>query len=137
MRQISEIIIHCSATRPGQKVDAATIRRWHVDGRGFADIGYHFVIGTDGTVEPGRPVKRIGAHCLGHNAGSIGVCYIGGLDSEGKPADTRTPAQKASLAALLTELKRRFPAATIHGHREFAPKACPCFDARAEYGRLP
>lgn len=133
MRNITEVIVHCSATRPGQKVDASVIRGWHMRDRGFADIGYHYVVGIDGTVERGRALEKMGAHCLGHNANSVGVCYIGGLDSAGKPADTRTAAQKDALVRLLRELKGRFPGATVHGHREFAAKACPCFDAQKEY----
>lgn len=78
-------------------------------------------------------MEKVGAHCLGHNANSVGVCYIGGLDSAGKAADTRTAAQKDALVRLLRELKGRFPGATVHGHREFAAKACPCFDAQKEY----
>lgn len=136
MRKISEIIVHCSATARGREFTASDIRRWHLQ-RGFRDIGYHYVVRLDGTVETGRPVKAVGAHCLGHNAWSIGVCYVGGCEEDGKtPADTRTVAQKEALVMLIRELCRRYPGATVHGHREFAAKACPCFDAREEYGCL-
>ena len=131
-RNISEIIIHCSATKAGRGFHADDIRRWHLQ-RGFADIGYHFVIALDGTVEPGRPLDMTGAHCIGHNRRSIGICYVGGLDAAGHPADTRTPAQRRALAELLARLRPLYPEATVHGHREFAAKACPCFDAKAEY----
>lgn len=134
-RRIDEIIIHCAATRAGRDFHAADIRRWHRE-RGFADIGYHFVVTLDGTVEPGRPLAQTGAHCIGHNRRSIGICYVGGLDSAGHPADTRTPAQRASLEQLVGRLRQLYPGATVHGHREFAAKACPCFDARAEYNSL-
>lgn len=134
-RQINEIILHCSATKEGKDFSADDIRRWHLQ-RGFNDIGYHFVVKRDGTVEQGRDINRIGAHCLKHNRRSIGICYIGGLDSTGLPADTRTAPQRIALPALIRRLRRHHPTATIHGHREFAAKACPCFNA-AEYASLP
>ena len=132
MRTINEIIIHCSATKEGNKISAATIDRWHKD-RGWRCIGYHYVVRIDGSIEYGRPVQDIGAHVKGRNKHSIGVCYIGGLDADMEPKDTRTRDQKESLLYLLKTLKRLHPDATIHGHREFANKACPCFDAHKEY----
>lgn len=131
-RVINKIIVHCSATQEGKDYTAADIRRWHL-ARGFSDIGYHYVIYRDGTIQPGRNVNLIGAHCTGYNAHSIGVCYIGGLDKSNKPKDTRTDAQKASLLKLLKQLKKMYPKATIHGHNEYANKACPCFNAKKEY----
>ena len=131
MRTINEIICHCSATPEGRPVTVQQIRQWHL-ARNFADIGYHYVIYLDGTVHKGRPIEKAGAHCKGHNAHSIGICYVGGLDRNGKPKDTRTPAQKAALRSLLKELKKQYPKATIHGHCEFANKACPCFNC-SEY----
>lgn len=137
MRTINEIIVHCSATPEGQNVTAADIRRWHTVGNGWSDIGYHFVVRLDGTVEPGRLLAQTGAHCRGHNARSVGICYVGGLAADGHtPKDTRTPAQRAALLTLLKELKQQFPGAAIHGHRDFAVKACPSFDATAEYAGL-
>ena len=106
--------------------------RWHKD-RGWRCIGYHYVVRIDGSIEYGRPVQDIGAHVKGRNKHSIGVCYIGGLDADMEPKDTRTQDQKESLLYLLKTLKRLHPEATIHGHREFANKACPCFDAHKEY----
>ena len=135
MRKINEIIVHCTATKEGQHFTVDDVRRWHLE-RKFVDIGYHYLVLLDGTIQEGRPIETIGAHCVGHNAHSIGICYVGGLDKNGKAADTRTPEQKASLLHLLTELKQRYPAAAIHGHRDFAPKACPCFDATQEYKNL-
>ena len=132
MRSIDKIIVHCSATREGQHVTVQQIRQWHLQ-RNFADIGYHYVIYLDGTVHKGRPLEKAGAHCKGYNAHSIGICYVGGLDRQGKPKDTRTAAQRAALLTLIRELRQRFPRATVHGHREFANKACPCFDAKKEY----
>jgi N-acetylmuramoyl-L-alanine amidase len=128
MRTISKIIVHCTATPEGRDVTVADIDRWHRQ-RGFRCIGYHYVIYLDGSVHQGRPISEIGAHCLGQNNHSIGICYVGGLAKDGKTAkDTRTDAQKAALVKLITELRRQFPNATLHGHREFANKACPCFD---------
>lgn len=135
-RRITEVIVHCSATPAGRDVTAADIRRWHKEERGFADIGYHFVVRLDGRVEYGRSLANIGAHCRGHNSRSVGVCYVGGIGSDGRPADTRTTAQRQALLGLLTALRRRFPGASIHGHRDFAAKACPSFDATAEYRNL-
>ena len=95
MRQISEIIVHCAATPEGKHFTVADIDAWHKK-RGFRCIGYHFVIYLDGSVHEGRAIEEVGAHCLGHNANSIGICYIGGCATNGKtPKDTRTESQKA------------------------------------------
>lgn len=134
-RSINMIVVHCSATIEGKDYSVAEIRRWHLK-RGFSDIGYHYLIGIDGKVHEGRNVNISGAHTAGYNAHSIGVCYVGGLDKDSKAKDTRTPAQKASLLRLLKDLKKIYPKASIHGHREFANKACPCFDAKSEYKSL-
>ena len=134
-RSINLIVVHCTATEEGKDYSVAEIRRWHLK-RGFSDIGYHYLIGIDGKLHEGRNVNISGAHTSGYNAHSIGVCYVGGLDKNHKAKDTRTPAQKATLLRLLKDLKKMYPKATIHGHREYANKACPCFDARAEYKDL-
>ena len=132
-RTINEIIIHCTATPEGRECSVDEIRQWH-KARGFTDIGYHYVIHLDGRVENGRDVDIAGAHCTGHNTHSIGVVYVGGCAKDGKtPKDTRTDAQKASLANLLIDLRKLYPRAAIHGHRDFANKACPSFDATKEY----
>ena len=132
-RVINEIIIHCTATPEGRECSVEEIRRWHIQ-RGFTDIGYHYVIHIDGRIENGRDVDIAGAHCTGHNTHSIGVVYVGGCAKDGKtPKDTRTEAQKSALANLLIDLRKLYPKATIHGHRDFAPKACPSFDATKEY----
>ena len=134
MRKIDKIIIHCSATPEGRGCTVADIDRWHRE-RGFSEIGYHYVVYLDGSVHEGRDIAKTGAHCKGQNARSIGICYVGGMDAAGKqPKDTRTPQQKAALRALVAQLKQEYPGATVHGHNEFAAKACPCFDAKAEYG---
>ena len=136
MRKITELIVHCSATPEGKSFSVADIDRWHRQ-RGWNGIGYHFVIYLDGSIHTGRRLSQIGAHCKGHNANSIGICYIGGCNSYGKsPKDTRTAAQKTALSTLLKELKKQFPNASIHGHMDFAPKACPSFDATAEYADI-
>ena len=137
MRHINYIIIHCSATKAGQDFRAKDIDRWHRE-RGWDGIGYHKVIDLDGTIEPGRSEAKPGAHCKGHNSDSIGICYIGGLDKNGKPADTRTELQKAALAGLVADYKRRFPNAKVVGHRDMhnVHKACPCFNAKEEYKNI-
>lgn len=149
MRTITLIVIHCSATKASQKVTVADIDRWH-RARKWDGIGYHYVIYQDGSIHTGRPLEKKGAHVKDHNAHSIGICYIGGLDSQGHPADTRTPTQKQSLLKLLTDLHARFPRAIILGHRDLSPdlnhdgkitpnefiKQCPCLDAMVEYQDL-
>lgn len=132
-RDINEIIVHCTATGEGSPVSVDKIRRWHKL-RGWRDIGYHFVIHLNGSISAGRHVDEVGAHVKGHNSNSIGVVYVGGLDDEGEPKDTRTPMQDTALVYLLKLLKHQYPEATIHGHNEFANKACPCFDVQKEYG---
>jgi len=136
MREIKEIIVHCADTPEGRDDRAADIKRWHTKERGWSDIGYHYVIDLDGTIEPGRPIETAGAHCTGHNANSIGICYVGGCDEKMKPKDTRTDEQKASLLLLLKYLVAKYPNATIYGHRDFANKSCPSFDAKEEYKTL-
>ena len=136
MRKINEIIVHCAATQEGKDFTVQQIDSWHRQ-RGFRCIGYHYVIYRDGSVHCGRPESQVGAHCTGHNANSIGVCYIGGCAADGKtPKDTRTDAQKAALLKLLRELNAKYTVAAIHGHRDFANKACPSFDATKEYKDL-
>lgn len=130
MRKINKLIIHCSATPEERAVSVSDIMRWHRE-RGFRTIGYHYVIYLDGSVHAGRPVSEEGAHCLGQNRNSIGICYIGGLDAKSLlPKDTRTEAQKDALRHLVGNLRKEYPGATLHGHNEFAAKACPCFDVR-------
>jgi N-acetylmuramoyl-L-alanine amidase len=132
MRKINEIIIHCSATPEGKAFYAKDIDKWH-KARGWKGIGYHYVIDLDGKIEKGRSEDQIGSHCVGHNKNSIGICYIGGLDKDGNPKDTRTKEQKEALWDLLRQLLCKYPKATIHGHCEFSTKACPCFDVQKEY----
>lgn len=154
MKKIDAIVIHCSATRAGQDVRASDIDKWHKE-RGFACIGYNFVIDLDGTVEVGRPLTRDGAHCntaglsgVSYNKHSIGICYVGGLDKDGRAADTRTPAQKKALVELVYSLLDKYPdIVEIIGHRDASPdrngdglitpnewiKQCPCFDVKSEF----
>lgn len=128
MRKIEKIIIHCTATPQGRTVTVKDVDGWHRQ-KGYKKIGYHFLIGLNGDVWSGRDIEEIGAHCEGQNAASVGVCYVGGLAPDGKtPKDTRTEAQKTALKKLVAELRKKYPTATVHGHREFANKACPCFD---------
>ena len=137
MRTINKLIVHCSATPEGRDVKTETIREWHIKGNHWDDIGYHYVIELDGSIHKGREESAVGAHCSGQNANSIGICYVGGVAKDGKtPKDTRTEAQKQSLIELLTKLKAKYPHAIIYGHRDFAAKACPSFDAKHEYREL-
>lgn len=133
MREIKEIIIHCSDTPEGKDFHVEDIDEWHKE-QGWHGCGYHYVVALDGTVEVGRHEKNIGAHAKGHNKRSIGVCYIGGRDKDGKTAkDTRTEAQKRAMLNLITMLKAKYPDADVFGHDEVARRDCPCFDARNEY----
>ncbi len=136
MRAINKIILHCSATPEGRHTTVEDIRLWHKQ-RGWSDIGYHYVVYLDGSVHNGRPVEKIGSHVYGLNKNSIGVCYIGGVDKNNlKAKDTRTPEQIMALDLLLGSLLDDFKGATLHGHNEFANKACPSFDVQDEYRYL-
>ena len=142
MRTINKIIIHCADTPEWRDDKAADIKRWHTlpppKGNGWKDIGYHYVIDLDGTIEPGRPIEQAGSHCSGHNADSIGICYVGGKTEDMKQTkDTRTAEQKASLLILLKYLVAKYPGVTIYGHKDFnSGKTCPSFDAKTEYAEL-
>lgn len=141
-RNIDEIIVHCTATPDGKDFTVDDIRRWH-KAKGWADIGYHYVVYRDGSIHAGRPESIAGAHCKGHNTRSIGVVYIGGLKyipdtptAQLPPKDTRTLAQRVSMLNLLKRLKVKYPNAKIYGHCDFDNKACPSFDAKTEYKDL-
>ena len=141
MRSVTLIVVHCSAVRPYQRSSADDIDKWHkervthgIHGKG---IGYHYVVRRDGSIEKGRPLWEPGAHCVGHNKYSIGICYEGGLDNEGEYADTRTPEQKQALRQLLEELHDKFPKALIVGHHDLNhAKPCPVYDVVTEYWDL-
>src|SRR5690606_18013952 len=124
---------HCAATPEGKDFTVDDIRSWHKQ-RGFSDIGYHYVVYRDGRVMLGRPIGQIGAHVEGHNTGTIGICYIGGMTADSKTAkDTRTEAQRSSLLWLTSQLARKFRNVTkITGHNQYAAKACPSFDVRKD-----
>ena len=149
-RKITEIIVHCSATPDGKDYTVDDIRRWHKQ-RGYSDVGYHYIVYRNGQLVQGRNVNIIGAHASGHNAHSIGICYIGGMNAENtQPEDTRTLKQKARLLSLLVDLRKLYPNARIIGHRDLSEdkngdgiidssewmKACPSFDAKSEYHRI-
>lgn len=131
-RSISEVFLHCSATPEGREVTADTIRDWH-KAKGWRDIGYHYVVRLDGTVEEGRSIHIDGAHARGHNQDSIGICIIGGVDKDLSPKDTRTEPQLYALHNLLFNLKNMYPNAKVRGHNEVSNKACPSFDVQVEY----
>ena len=149
-RKITEIIIHCSATPDGRDYTVDDIRRWHRQ-RGYSDVGYHYIVYRNGILAQGRDVNTIGAHASGHNAHSIGICYIGGMSADNtRPEDTRTLRQKGRLLSLLVDLRKLYPNARIVGHRDLSEdkngdgiiepsewmKACPSFDAKSEYHRI-
>ena len=131
------LVIHCSATRCDREYTVEQMLRDH-KARGFRTVGYHFYIRKNGIVTRHRGLLEVGAHARGFNRCSIGICYEGGLDEQGNPADTRTPQQKTALLELLWKLHRLFPAALVVGHRDLpgVKKACPCFDVVAEYSEL-
>ena len=135
---VKYIVIHCSATRSTRDYTAEQLLRDHKT-RGFRTVGYHFYIRRNGDIKSTRPIGRIGAHARGFNKESIGICYEGGLDADGRPADTRTPEQTEQFILLLMRMVRIFPGVRIRGHRDMPgsiPKACPCFDAEGVFGYL-
>ena len=145
MRRINLIVIHCSATRMDRNLTTFDLDTMHRR-RGFKGTGYHFYIRKDGMIYPTRPLECIGAHARGFNAESIGICYEGGLDCSGHPADTRTPEQRLSLHLLVKQLQENFSGCRVCGHRDLSPdlngngeiepeewiKECPCFDVKTE-----
>ena len=136
MRAINEIIIHCTATKAGRELTIDELRAWHKQ-KGFKDVGYHYVVMPDGEIKNCRPITMCGAHCKGHNANSIGLAYVGGLDANGKPADTRTQQQRDALKVAVQVLRDVFGDVPVRGHNEYANKACPCFDVHKEFGKPP
>lgn len=149
MRKITDIVVHCTATEEDKDIGAFEIDQWHRK-KGWSMIGYHYVVRLDGSVEVGRPENKQGAHVKGYNRNSIGVVYVGGVDKNNIPKDTRTPEQIEGLKCLLENLKCQYPDAKISGHRDFSKdingdgiispfewmKVCPCFDAIEEYKNL-
>ena len=143
MRPINEIVIHCTATRAdwrkGQRTSTKVkeVKRWHVDGRGWSDIGYHFLIDRDGTVAKGRPIERTGAHVKGHNTGTIGVSLFGGHGGSETDsfADNFTPEQETALRGFLADMVKTYGALKVTGHNQYAAKACPCFSVPAWHKR--
>jgi len=133
MRDLKRIILHCTATPEGAHFDIATIRRWHVQGNGWKDIGYHYVIYLDGSVHEGRPIEQIGAHTSGHNADSIGIAYVGGVNAAGKAKDTLNEAQEVAMVNLIKALRDKYGYMSLHGHNEFAAKACPSFNVKTKF----
>lgn len=135
-RWITEAIVHCTATEDGKDFSAADIRKWHRS-QGWTDIGYHYVIRLDGTIENGRDINIAGAHTVGHNSNSIGIVYVGGVKN-GKPCDTRTPLQKVAMMKLIRELMwlNSLDLQKIRVHNEFANKACPSFSKQQLHQEL-
>lgn len=144
IKAVRYLVVHCAATPPSRDIGVREIRAMHKQ-RGFADVGYHYVIRRDGRVEKGRADNVVGAHVSGFNSISLGICLVGGVDAKGKPEENFTPLQYQALEGLLITLGRSHPSAQILGHRDLSPdangdgkitpnewlKACPCFDVRA------
>lgn len=137
MRDVNKLIVHCSASDDGDDIGVKDIRQWHI-ARGFKDIGYHFVIRRDGTLERGRDEEKAGAHAQGHNTSSIGICLIGGVEADKKELAefNYTRAQMATLETLILKLMLKYPRAQVLGHKDLpgVSKACPCFDVKAWWG---
>lgn len=121
------IFVHCSATKAGMDIGLREIRQWHKE-QGWLDVGYHFIIRRDGTIEEGRPTEVVGSHVKGWNECSIGVCLVGGVDDKGQPEANFTADQMHWLGSLLKTLQERYPQALIKAHHDVAPKACPSFN---------
>ena len=138
MRYIDKLIVHCTATPQFKDFDVEDVRDWHVKGNGWSDVGYHFLIKLDGTLQEGRPMERSGSHVRGQNKSSIGIAYVGGMDKDmDEWIDTRTPEQKDAIFNLLMDLKFQFPDAVVYGHNDFTDKkVCPCFNAKEEYKEI-
>lgn len=138
MRTINQIIVHCSATPPSMDIGVDEIRGWHVDERGWSDVGYHFIIRRNGDLEHGRPIARAGAHAKGFNEKSIGICLIGGTDSDDKTkAEANfTLEQYLALFEHANFLMNGYGIKDIKGHRDLPGviKACPCFDVKSLFG---
>lgn len=125
-KKTDKIILHCTASREGQDWSVEGIHKLHLN-NGWSGIGYNFVIYLDGTIHEGRPIDAVGAHCPPYNSTSVGIVYVGGVDSKLKPKDTRTGAQKQAMYELVDWLQSVYPDAQIHCHNEYANKACPSF----------
>lgn len=135
MRRIDLVVIHCAATPPDMDIGADTIDKWHRE-RGWAGIGYHFVVRRSGVVENGRPVQTAGAHAAGHNASSIGICLVGGVRRDAMTGKlvaepNYTGPQWEALRRLVEQLMRSYPNAKVVGHRDLDQrKECPSFSVR-------
>jgi N-acetylmuramoyl-L-alanine amidase len=129
---IKFLTIHCAATPRGRDVKADTISKWDQDK--FGQTSYHHVVELDGSVVRTLRDDQKGAHTGGANTGNIGVCYVGGVEADMKPADTRTDAQKAALRKIVAEYKAKYPGIVVRGHRDWpgVNKACPSFDVATQ-----
>lgn len=129
MRPITEIIIHCSATKPSMDIGAEWIRKIHVQQNKWKDIGYHYIVRRNGVVEVGRHISQVGAHCNGHNEGTIGICLVGGISETGRPENNFTKDQFEAVQQLIFDKVYEFPEIVkLSGHNDYANKACPCFN---------
>ena len=134
------ITVHAAATFPSMDIDIDWIRDIHVNQNGWSDVGYHYFIKRDGTIEKGRPENRTGAHVGGHNTGNLGICMAGGLKQGTKiPQDNFTPEQYTSLSKLLDQLMDKYPEAKLMGHNDFPnhkSRGCPCFNQHVYFDWL-
>ena len=130
MREINYLVLHCSATQPDAKIES--IQNYWRKNLVWKSPGYHYVIKADGEIVPLLSIDKVSNGVAGYNSQIINISYIGGIDKAGKPKDTRTEEQKASILKLLKDLKKRFPSVKIQGHRDFpkVAKACPSFDVK-------
>lgn len=137
MRQIDEVILHCTATPWQREVDIEEIRRWHTQGNNWSDVGYHYLIQLDGSLQAGRDLTIAGAHTKGHNQRTVGVAYVGGLKADGEPGDTMTLEQEETFEHLFFALQMVLckPLA-LSGHREYSSKSCPGFDPKKKWAHL-
>lgn len=147
MRNIKYIAVHCTASHQSMTIEGL---KQEFKRKGWVNPGYHYVVSPDGKITQLLDEDKVSNGVKGFNAVSINVAYIGGIDTNGKPIDNRTTAQKASLRSLLKMLHKKYPTAVIQGHRDFSPdlnkdgkitsnewmKACPCFNAKEEYANL-
>jgi N-acetylmuramoyl-L-alanine amidase len=135
MRDIKYIAIHCTAGPATQTTKA--IKDYWKNNLGWKSVGYHYLIGPDGTIENLASESEVTNGVAGFNSVTVHISYKGGVDANNKPKDTRTPQQNESILKLLKELRKRYPKAIIQGHKDFgAKKACPSFEAKQEYKNI-
>jgi len=124
------IVIHCAATKASMDIGLTEIRKWHVQGNGWRDVGYHYIIRRNGEVELGRSIRDTGAHAAGYNHKSVGLCMVGGMAEDNSAENNFTAQQWTALLDLVKQLKADYPEADVIGHNEISEKECPSFDVQ-------